>query len=97
MSNARVAVVAGAGPGNGTALAERFAAAGYRVALLAREQRHVDEIAARIDGSRGYACDVGDPASVASCFKSIETELGMRLFDRGAYFGWNGRIFFLTS
>jgi len=76
MSNARVAVVAGAGPGNGTALAERFAAAGYRVALLAREQRHVDEIAGRIDGSRGYACDVGDPASVASCFKSIETELG---------------------
>ena len=76
MSNARVAVVAGAGPGNGTALAERFAAAGYRVALLAREQRHVDEIAGRIDGSRGYSCDVGDPASVASCFKSIETELG---------------------
>jgi len=76
MSTVRIAVVAGAGPGNGTALAERFAKAGYRVAVLAREKAHVDSIASRIEGSRGYACDVGDPASVASCFESIETELG---------------------
>jgi len=76
MSSVQVAVVAGAGPGNGTALAKRFAQAGYRVAVLAREQRHVDEIANTIDGSRGYACDVGDPVSVASCFKSIEADLG---------------------
>jgi NAD(P)-dependent dehydrogenase (short-subunit alcohol dehydrogenase family) len=76
MSNEKVAVVAGAGPGNGTTLAKRFSEAGYRIALLAREQRHVDAIAATLDGSRGYACDVGDPASVDACFKSIEAELG---------------------
>jgi NAD(P)-dependent dehydrogenase (short-subunit alcohol dehydrogenase family) len=76
MSNVRVAVVAGAGPGNGAALARRFAEAGYRVAVLARDRLHVDPIAATIEGSRGYVCDVGDPASVASCFKAIEAELG---------------------
>jgi NAD(P)-dependent dehydrogenase (short-subunit alcohol dehydrogenase family) len=76
MSSAKVAVVAGAGPGNGIALAKRFANEGYRVVLLARDQRHVDELATTVDGSRGYACDVADPRSVASCFESIETELG---------------------
>ena len=32
-----IAVVAGAGPGNGAALARRFTKAGYAVALLARQ------------------------------------------------------------
>lgn len=49
----RTAVVAGAGPGNGAALARRFAAAGYKVALLARDQGRVDAMAAEIAGSRG--------------------------------------------
>ena len=39
-----VAVVAGAGPGNGAALARRFVAAGYAIALLARNRENLDAI-----------------------------------------------------
>ena len=40
-----VAVVAGAGPGNGAALARRFADGGYAVALLARDGAKVAVVA----------------------------------------------------
>ena len=70
-----VVVVAGAGPGNGAALARRFAGGGRRVALLSRSQANADALAAEIDGARGYACDVADAASVDSCFETIRAEL----------------------
>jgi NAD(P)-dependent dehydrogenase (short-subunit alcohol dehydrogenase family) len=76
MADNKVVVVAGAGPGNGAALARRFAAAGHRVALLARRQTNADALAADIDGARGYACDVGDKASVKACFAEIARQLG---------------------
>ena len=71
-----VAVVAGVGPGNGAALARRFAQAGYAVALLARSRDSIDPILADIDGARGYLCDVGDAASVAAAFANIRRDLG---------------------
>ena len=71
-----VAVVAGVGPGNGQALAQRFAEAGYAVALLARDRAKVEAMAANIANSRGYACDVGDAGSVAATFTTIRAELG---------------------
>ena len=37
----RVCVVAGVGPGNGTAFTRRFAAAGYQVAMLARTRERL--------------------------------------------------------
>jgi NAD(P)-dependent dehydrogenase (short-subunit alcohol dehydrogenase family) len=74
--NRPVAVVAGAGPGNGQALAERFAKAGYAVALLARDRAKVEAMAANIANAQGYACDVGDAASVAATFARIRADLG---------------------
>ena len=71
-----VAVVAGAGPGNGAALARRFSAAGYAVALLARSRDSIDPILAEIDGARGYPCDVGDVVSVGAAFANIRRDLG---------------------
>lgn len=71
-----VAVVAGAGPGNGQAVAARFAEAGYAVALLARDQRRVDTLAREIPNARGYACELGDQESVSRTFARIRTELG---------------------
>jgi len=76
MSENKVVVVAGAGPGNGAALAKRFATVGQPVAMLSREQSHADALAAEIANTRGYACDVSDEASVRSCFAAISTELG---------------------
>ena len=71
-----VCAIPGAGPGNGLALARRFAAAGYRIALLARDGDKLDSIAAKVDGADVYVCDVGDGEAVASAFQSIKTDLG---------------------
>ncbi len=73
---APVAVVAGAGPGNGAALARRFADGGYAVALLARNVAKIAELAGQIDGAVAYACDVSDPTSVSTVFDTIAAELG---------------------
>ena len=82
-----VAVVAGAGPGNGAALARRFAEGGYAVALLARDAAKIAGLAGQIDGAVAYACDVGDPASVGTVFDTIAAELGpvdVLLFNAGS-------------
>ncbi len=76
MAQDKVVVVAGVGPGNGAALARRFAAEGKPVALLARSKEHADALAADMAGARGYACDVGDAASVKACFAAIAAEMG---------------------
>jgi len=74
--DARVAVVAGVGPGNGTALARRFAAEGYRIALLARQKSSFASLAEELPLARGYECDVSDAATVAATFGAIRAELG---------------------
>lgn len=82
----RVAVVAGVGPGNGTALAKRFAEGGYAVALLARNVSQIEGLAEEI-GGKAYACDVGDPDSVSMAFGAIEVDLGpvdVLLFNAGS-------------
>lgn len=71
-----VCVVVGVGPGNGAALARRFATEGYAVALLARTTDVTEELAAGLEDARAYACDVTDPAAVERTFASIAEELG---------------------
>ena len=71
-----VCAVVGVGPGNGAALARRFAAEGYSVALLARSVELSAALAGELDASRAYACDVADAASVKTTFAAIRTELG---------------------
>lgn len=72
----KVAVVAGVGPGNGSALAKRFAQAGYAVAMLARSRVSLEPLEKEIEGSRGFECDVASPESVTRAFSSIKAELG---------------------
>ena len=72
---AKVAVVAGVGPGNGAALVRRFRTAGYEVAMFARGRDALDALAAET-GARGYVCDVGSPDEVAAAFTAIRADLG---------------------
>jgi NAD(P)-dependent dehydrogenase (short-subunit alcohol dehydrogenase family) len=71
-----VCAVVGVGPGNGAALARRFAAEGFAVALLARRTQLIEEIATTLPGSRAYECDVGDASSVEQAFAAIRKDLG---------------------
>ena len=71
-----VAVVVGAGPGNGASLARRFVEAGYTTAILSRHRSTLTPIERELTDTRGFECDVGDPASIESAFARIVSELG---------------------
>jgi NAD(P)-dependent dehydrogenase (short-subunit alcohol dehydrogenase family) len=71
-----VCAVVGIGPGNGAAFARRFAAEGYRVALLSRSTDLSSELAAELDGARAYPCDAADPAAVTKAFEAVRRDLG---------------------
>jgi NAD(P)-dependent dehydrogenase (short-subunit alcohol dehydrogenase family) len=69
-----VCVVVGVGPGNGTSFARRFAADGYRVALLARTPSAA--LAAELPDAHAYSCDVTDATSIERAFTAIRSDLG---------------------
>lgn len=71
-----VCVVIGVGPGNGAAFARKFAAEGYGVALLARNEAYLKELEATIKGARAYAYDVTDLEAPGTVFGRIREDLG---------------------
>jgi NAD(P)-dependent dehydrogenase (short-subunit alcohol dehydrogenase family) len=71
-----VCVIVGVGPGNGAAFARKFTANGYRVVLLARNERSFQDLQKNLEGARGYVCDAADAQSVAETFSRIAEELG---------------------
>ena len=76
MTKKPVCVVIGIGPGNGQAFARKFADDGFAIALLSRKTDLSEQIAAELEEARAYACDVVDPASIASAFAKVREELG---------------------
>jgi len=71
-----VCAVLGVGPGNGAALARRFARGGYDIALLSRSQDKLDHFAGQIEGARTFACDARDPESVRAAFETLQQQMG---------------------
>ena len=74
--NEKVCLVAGVGPGNGTALSRKFSDLGYRVAMLARTRERLEELEAQIPRSKGYAVDIGDADAVSAACSEIRQDLG---------------------
>jgi NAD(P)-dependent dehydrogenase (short-subunit alcohol dehydrogenase family) len=68
--------VVGVGPGNGEAIARRFAADGYAVALMARRTELTAKLAGELRLARSYACDVAEAASVEAAFAQVRADLG---------------------
>lgn len=72
--------IVGAGPGLGLAVARRFGGEGFAVALISRNQEHVDGLsrvlAAEGITARGFSADVCEPASLRSALSAGEDQLG---------------------
>ncbi len=75
-SEVRVCAVVGVGPGNGEALARRFAEDGYAIALLARSAELTARLAGELPRAKAYICDVADAASIEAAFEQIHADLG---------------------
>lgn len=72
----KIALVAGVGRGTGGSVARRFAAGGYRVAMLARSEARLREYEAAIPGSLAVPCDIADPEALAGALERTRKELG---------------------
>lgn len=69
------ALIVGAGPGLGAALARGFAAEGLRVGLAARDAGKLEGLAAET-GAALHACDAADAGAVEALFARLEPALG---------------------
>lgn len=71
----KVAVVVGVGPGLGSAVARRFAAGGYRVAVLRRSAGKCAKLVKELEKSgneaMAVACDMADVDSVKAAFAEV--------------------------
>jgi short-subunit dehydrogenase len=72
-----VALVTGVGPGTGAAIARRFSAGGYRVAMLARSGERLTALAQEIATAKGYVCDVTNEAQIDATLAAVKGELGV--------------------
>ncbi len=76
MSDTKTCLITGVGPGTGAALAARFAAGGYSVAMLARDAERLEAIARAEPRAFAYPCDVADPKALADVVARIGADLG---------------------
>ena len=72
----KIALVAGVGRGTGGAVVRRFAAGGYRVAMLARSPARLEEYEEAIPGALAVPCDVTDRAALADAVARVRRDLG---------------------
>lgn len=92
MSDKKVAVIVGVGPGLGGAAARRFAREGFSVVLMARSEEKLVPVKAAIEDAGGTAlavpCDATDPSSVAAAFAKVRETLGdpdVLVYNAGAF------------
>jgi NAD(P)-dependent dehydrogenase (short-subunit alcohol dehydrogenase family) len=90
--NGRTAVILGAGPGLGAALARRFAGEGFSVGLMARREEGLARIRQGIENGGGTAlpvsADATDPSSIAAAFERVRDEIGdpeVFVYNAGAF------------
>ncbi|GAA2845516.1 SDR family oxidoreductase [Paenarthrobacter ilicis] len=93
-TNARVAVVTGAGSGIGRAVARLMLADGYRVALAGRREGPLRETAGGSPEALVVPCDVTAPDDVARLFGQVRHRWGRVdvLFNNAGIFGPSGDV-----
>ncbi len=93
----RVAIVTGATRGMGRAISDRLAAAGVRVALVARTEAALRETEAQIQAGGGetgaFAADVADRASVEAMVAAVKERFGrIDILVNNAFWGPPGSL-----
>src|SRR5215216_2664408 len=90
--NGKVAVVLGAGPGLGAAVARRFAREGFAAGLMARREESLSAVQEEIEGEGGttlaVSAEATDAGSVASAFKEVREGIGdpeVFVYNAGAF------------
>lgn len=82
----KTVLITGAAGGIGTAMAERFAAAGARLALV--DIGSADALAARLgSGHRAYRLDLEDADAIAETVARIGSEMGIDVLINNAGLG----------
>jgi NAD(P)-dependent dehydrogenase (short-subunit alcohol dehydrogenase family) len=76
VSAAPVALITGIGPGTGRAVAERFAAGGYRLALLSRNAERLQAVAASLTDAQAFVCDVADDEALSRTLEAVKAAMG---------------------
>src|SRR4029077_7709191 len=71
-----LAIITGVGPGTGAAMARRFHAGGYQVAMIARNGARLAELARELSDSFAVACDVSDAAAFLAALDGISARAG---------------------
>ena len=71
-----VCLITGVGDATGAAMARRFTAGGYRVAMIARNAARLRALEGEIEGAVAFACDVGDLEALATTVAEIRTGMG---------------------
>ncbi len=71
-----VCVITGVGDTTGAALARRFAAGGYRVALIARNENRLEALEKEIPGARAFPCDIGNLEALKTTVAKIQSSMG---------------------
>lgn len=72
--------IVGAGPGMGLAIARTFGSRGFDVALVARNQAKLDDLAGTLEAegitAAGFAADVRDPEALTQALKDAAARFG---------------------
>ena len=71
-----VCLITGVGDGTGAALARRFAEGGYRVAMLARNQRRLEALEKEVANTKAYICEVADLETLLATVAAVRAEMG---------------------
>ncbi len=76
----KIIVIVGFGPGTATAVAERFAAEGFSLALIARNEEHlaagVAALSARGATAFGFPANAADPESIRTAIRNLRSQMG---------------------
>ncbi len=70
-----VCIISGVGPGTGSALVRRFADT-HQVAMIARSEDRLGELAHGVRDARAYPCDVTDTEALKTTLATIREEMG---------------------